>query len=231
MKNTLKLTLPAILFILISGAVSAQQRVVEESLVYDDPTVAKPGKWLFGVGADFYSWSKQSSFGSYTETQKVSQPGVSAWTGYDDLTLLVSYKQGYGTTYYPGNNGGFRSDNKDIDITLRYLIMSLSKKYFVPYILAGYTDVTIKDTQYGNSGIVTKTFFKAPSIGIGGIIPVTEKYGFRADYKRYKGMSSSSSNDPNDQFVPWTQMIRITATAYYNISENINPLILLLKER
>jgi len=215
-------TVTLIYLSLTSVAAFAQQRVVEDSLVYDDPTVAKPGKWLFGVGVDYYNWSKQTSFGAYTETQKVSQPGISAWTGYEDFTLLMSYKQGYGTTYYPGNAGGFRSDNQDIDITLRYLIMPLSKKYFVPYILAGYTDMTIKDTQYSNATIVTKTFFKAPSIGIGGIIPVTEKYGFRADYKRYKGTSSSSSNDPNDQFVPWTQMIRITATAYYNISENIN---------
>jgi len=209
-------------FIFYSAGVFSQSRVLEESLVFSDPTVAKSGKWLFGVGVDYYSWSKQTSNGTYTEVMKVSQPGVNTWIGYEDFTLLMSYKQGYGTTNYPGNSGGFRSDNKDLDITLRYLIMPLSKKYFVPYVLAGYTDMVIKDTQYSNSQIVTKTYFKAPSIGVGGIIPVTEKYGFRADYKRYKGTSSSQSNDPYDNFIPWTQFIRITATVYYNITENIN---------
>jgi len=214
-----------IYFSLTSVAAFAQQRVVEESLVYDDPTVAKPGRWLFGVGVDYYNYSSRTQFTNnsgqtYNSDTKFSQPGASAWIGYGDFTLLSSYRQGSGTTNFPGNTG-YTTDQKEFDLSLRYLIKPLGAKYFVPYVLAGYTRLEVKDTISPSQAITTTTY-NAPGIGVGGIIPITEKYGLRADYRRYKGTSSSQSNDPADNFNPWTQFVKITATAYYNITDNIN---------
>ena len=34
---------------IVSFASNAQQRVIEDSIVYNDPTVAKRGKWVSGI--------------------------------------------------------------------------------------------------------------------------------------------------------------------------------------
>ena len=103
MKKTLLLTLPALLISLSSGVAIAQQRVVEESLVYDDPTVAKPGKWLFGVAVGAF-YSNGNTSGSDTSgnvvnaTQQYTQPQGSAYIGYEDVTLLMRYQKSKATT-------------------------------------------------------------------------------------------------------------------------------------
>ena len=40
---------------IFSFGVSAAERVLEDSLVYDDPTVSRPGKWSGGVSLDYFA--------------------------------------------------------------------------------------------------------------------------------------------------------------------------------
>ena len=230
MKNILKLTLPAILFALISGAVNAQQRVVEESLVYDDPTVAKPGKWLFGAAVGAY-YSNGDTVGNDTSgntvyaTQQYTQPQASAYIGYEDITFLLRYQKSKATTQFPGNTA--EMDGSTYSIDLRWLISQLGTKHFVPYVLATYAQVTENTTfsYINNSGLRQTGKFDAngPGLGFGGIIPITEKYGIRADARQYNAKSVNTSN----MFSAFNsssdiQYRQFQATAYYNITEKIN---------
>ena len=230
-RNIFKIGLLGVLISINFGSAFAQQRVVEESLVYDDPTVAKPGNWLFGVSADYYNYTAQgyaydTNNNKYPSQQNFSQPGVSAWAGYGDFSLLMAYKQGSGSTSVPAANTGWKTENKEFEVNLRYLIMPLSMKYFVPYVLAGYIRAVDQDTLnnvYVNGVLeVNTTTSKGPGLGAGGIIPITQKYGFRADYRQYKGTSTTVSPVAAFNGTSDLQFIRITGTAYYNITDNIN---------
>ena len=230
MKNILKLTLPAVLFTLISGAVSAQQRVVEESIVYDDPTVARPGKWIFGAAiGGYYSNSNSSvSNSSGTEipvTQQYAQPRAGIWAGYGDLSILFGYSKVKSTLGIPGNSK--QEDGDIFSADLRYLVMPLSMKYFVPYVLGSYVQSDSTSTfSYVNSNGVRQTGTNkanGPGLGLGGIIPISEKYGLRVDAREYSlkttGRSNLFSNLNSDADIRFREY---TAAAYYNITENIN---------
>ena len=230
MKKTLLLTLPALLISLSSGAAIAQQRVVEESLVYDDPTVAKPGKWLFGAAVGAY-YSNGNTAGNDTSgntvyaSQQYTQPQASAYIGYEDITLLMRYQKSKSTTQFPGNTA--QMDGSTYSIDLRWLISQLGTKHFVPYVLATYAQVTENTTfSYVNSSGLRQTGksdAKGPGLGFGGIIPITEKYGIRADARQYNAKSDNSSN-MFSAFNTSTdiQYRQFQATAYYNITEKIN---------
>jgi hypothetical protein len=117
-KKQLMVIAVTIMTLTLPLTLNAQQRVIEESLVYDDPTVAKPGKWLFGASVDYYNYTAQgqaydSNNNKYPSSQNFSQPGASAWAGYGDFSLLMAYKQGSGSTNVPAANTGWKTDNKN----------------------------------------------------------------------------------------------------------------------
>jgi hypothetical protein len=231
MRKKIQLNFVPILFLFLVGTVSAQQRVVEESLVYDDPTVAKPGKWLFGVAAGAY-YSNATTAGSDTNgntvyaPQQMTQPQASAYIGYQDVTFLIRYQKEKSTSNYPGNTANMSGDIYIAD--LRWLITDLRSKYFVPYVMASYAKYTENTTfSYVNgSGLrqTGKNWGDGPGLGIGGIFPITEKYGLRADARQFNLKANSSSNmwsafNTSGRKVEYR---RFQLVGYYNITDNIN---------
>ena len=61
-----------------SGAFS-QSRVIEDSLVYSDPTLSKGGGWIYGGSVDY--WQVNMKYkpiaGAYTGNLDYGQPGIS----------------------------------------------------------------------------------------------------------------------------------------------------------
>jgi len=230
MKKSLLVIFPALLISLSSGVAIAQQRVVEESLVYDDPTVAKPGKWLFGVAVGAF-YSNGNTSGSDTSgnvvnaTQQYTQPQGSAYIGYEDVTLLMRYQKSKATTQFPGNTA--KMDGNTYSVDLRWLITQLGSKHFVPYVLGTYAQLTENTTfsYVNNSGVqqTGKSDAKGPGLGFGGIFPITEKYGIRADARQYNAKSTNSSNMFSEfNSSSNIQYRQFQATGYYNITDSIN---------
>lgn len=225
-----KIVLLAGLSMILSGAVYAQTRVVEESLVYDDPTVAKPGNWVYGASVGAY-YSNSNTSGNNTQgqtvnaTQQFTQPQASLFVGYSDVTLLMRYQRISATTQFPGNS--LTNNGNTYSADLRYLITPLQARYFVPYVLASYVNQTENETfSYVNSSGIQQTgkvVAKGPGLGIGGIIPITEKYGVRVDVRQYNATSTVTSNMfsglAGSRNIQYRQA---QATMYYNLTDHIN---------
>jgi hypothetical protein len=215
-----------------SCGVIAAERVVEDSLVYDDPTVSKPGEWKGGVSFDLYRFTSpvaaQNTQGqSVSATQNLTQPGVSGFVGYGDFTLMASYRQGQSTTQYgsPVNNTGTTSAY-ETEFDLRYLITPLAMEYFVPYVLASYLDHRESDyvTVY-QGGVQEHNWSNArgPGAGLGGIIPITDKFGFRVDERIFSATNTNTSNLYSAfNYTNHLNVFQTTIVGYYNITENIN---------
>jgi hypothetical protein len=217
------------LCLLFSVSAYAEERVLEDSLVYDDPTVSKPGKWAFGgaVGA-YYSNSNTSgtdtSGNVNTATQQFTQPQGSLFAGYGDFTLLARYQKINATTGFTNNTMKNSGDTYSVD--LRWLITDLQVRYFVPYVLASYVNQT-ENYTFSNidHGVqqTGKTVSKGPGFGLGGIIPITDKYGLRADLRQYNANPITTSNLYSGLNSNRNIQYRLAqATAYYNITDSIN---------
>jgi len=217
----------------ISSGTYAAERVMEDSLVYDDPTVAKPGKWVGGISADIYRFTSpvaasNNSGQSVPATEKLVMPGMSGYFGYGDFTLMASYRQGQSTTQFgsPVSNSS-QTTTYETEFDLRYLITPLAMKYFVPYVIAGYVNHRENDYVSGASlngvGEHNHLTLKGPAAGIGGIIPITEKYGFRIDERFVNANNTNVSNIyPGLNFSTHANVNVTTVTVYYNVTNNIN---------
>lgn len=214
----------------ISANSFAQTRVVEDSLVYDDPTVAKPGEWVYGAALGAY-YSNANTSGTNTSgntvnaTQQFTQPQGSVFVGYSDVTLLLRYQRINATTQFPGNTVTNKGNTYSAD--LRYLVTPLQAKYFVPYVLASYVNQTENETfSYVNSSGVQQTgkvVAKGPGLGVGGIVPITEKFGVRLDIRQYNATSTVTSNMWAGLEGSRNIQYRMgQATAYYNLTDHIN---------
>jgi hypothetical protein len=220
-------SLATVMILALPLTLNAQQRVIEESLVYDDPTVARPGKWIFGASLDYLNTNtnreQTNSSGSATGYERVnsSQVGGSAFAGYGNFSLLVNYAPSKTTI---SNTSGVKTAETAWlgEANIRWLIMDLKTKYFVPYVLGGYM-------RYMSSGISTgswtgwqKGLIEGPGIGVGGIIPISQKYGFRTDVKQYYANTTNTNSNTAYNTTDKNQFWIITATGYYNITDNVN---------
>lgn len=182
------------------------QRVIEETLVVSDPTVAAPRNWILGAAVEY--WYVKGDFTQYdNNNNKVaegdisfSQPGGSFWVGYSDFTVLVTSRSGKGDqnlTYAAGtiNPASLTTTSdvkqKDTEIIVRWLARPLSARWVTPYVVAGYTETKFDVDESLPAGFIwtingsrTRHFrytYKGPLLGIGAIFPFNETFGLRVD--------------------------------------------------
>jgi hypothetical protein len=195
------------------------QRVIEETLVVTDPTVARPNNWIVGGALEY--WYVKGDFTQYNNSnQKVAegdiqfnQPGGSLWVGYGDFTVLVTSRSGKGDqnlTYAAGtiNAASLTTHSevkqKDTELLVRWLARPLSARWVTPYVVAGYTETKFDVDETLQTGFVwtingspTRHFrysYKGPLLGIGGIFPFNETFGGRADL-RFKFYSAEVTSE------------------------------------
>ena len=215
--------IPFLLSLFSSGAFS-QTRVIEDSLVYSDPTLSKGSGWIYGGSVDYWSVSMKYKplNGIYTGNLQYDQPGVSLFVGKGNLTALINYKDGSGNITYPNDYSKVRT--RQAQFSLRYLLDELSTTYFTPYVMASYWNYHMKNDSYytnGNFYYTESTNASAPMIGGGVIIPFTNTFGVRLDdlwgVTNASGVSTNSNKYGNNGNINM-----LTLVAYYNLTNNIN---------
>ena len=221
----------------------ASQRVIEETLVLKDPTVSAAGKWVFGAALEgLYVHGKYKSWNStgVTDTGTINafKPGLNLFAGYGNVTVNYVYRSGKENVDLTNVQQGFKhtnsEDQKENEITVRWLIRALSMTYFTPYVYAGYVDIKSTDTDTittpgwiwnptyssGTPVAVSTSEWKGTTVGIGGIIPVTASAGLRLD----GGVNSTSAtwNSYGRSNSGSGTGMRLTGTIYYNIAQGWN---------
>jgi hypothetical protein len=232
------LAVPAIvLSFALPSSVFAQGRVIEETLLVKDPTVASAGKWKVGGAAEF--WYVNGKYNFYDSsgnkvgdgTISFTQPGGNFFAGYGDFTVQGTYRSGKGDLNANIGTLSYTTHTKQTDdeLTLRWLIRAWSSRVLTPYVLVGYSETkTVEDrtitagafvwTCTGQKTASYTTDYKAPLLGIGGIFPISEKFGVRLDgrYKHYRATQTCSgltgTGNGGDG----------TLTGYYNITDSWN---------
>lgn len=223
---------------------ASAQRVIEETLILRDPTVSSAGNWLIGAAAEIWYINGQYNITDNAGNKlaegdiKYKQPGFNIYAGYGDFTVLVTSRSGDGTldlAYEPGvlaasGFGQFLTTSKveqeDREIVLRWIF--LKRQHFAPYVVAGYswTDYQEDETMVNQPTFVwtatgTRTRretieYTAPLIGIGAIIPMTERIGFRLDARaKFYSAERTRSGRANDSGSGVGG--DVTGTAYANI--------------
>lgn len=223
-------------------SITPSERVIEEVLIYKDPTVARPNQWVGGISLDYFNETAVFPVSGTNVKKNVSEPGIGAWVGYGDISVLFSHRRGsvdLGGTLSTGVNFDAEADVKQTTIDVRWLVRSLSTSFMTPYVTVGYrrleTDTAGRATGAGFFPFVVtrSTTFDGPVYGIGAILPVNEKIGFRVDGKyftadgKYETTSYSEGRVPSDFKGEWGTVADgkqsiITGTMYYNLTDNTN---------
>lgn len=226
------------------NSTDSSERVVEDTLVFKDPTVSAPGKWIFGAALeDTYEFAPITTFNvnGSLESGRInsSKPGISAFAGYGDLTGNYTFRKGnenlaLSTDGISDTQANSVSEN---EITLRWRFSNLDGSWLIPYIYAGFVDIHVDTVDtitsppgayWASVGGVNRspvgtstTQWQGAMAGVGGIIPVSNKFGFRTD----EGIISTRSTWESE-FGPSSKGSgvggRFTGTMYYNIAKGLN---------
>ena len=243
--HAIRLALPAVL-LGVCAAASAQTRVIEETLVLRDPTVAAASGSIFGASIEglymstpFRSFSS-SNDGTYEDGKaKGGAVGANVFAGYGDFTLGYTHRNGSGKstlTHNPSTTVPERYTHsvemipKQDELLLRWLGRGLSTTWFTPYLYAGYTQLKsdfddVRDTgvwpESGTNRLKSSVKSKSSMAGLGGIIPVTATYGFRGDVGYTRTRQTTERQGIPTKTGSGTGS-RVTGTLYYNFSEGWN---------
>ncbi len=248
-KVVLLLALGLLLNIFFVANIFAQEepkRVIEESLVLKDPTVAAEKKWL--VGGSFEYWYLRGEYNQYNSngvktkdgTISGGMPGGNIFVGYDNFTLQYSYRKGDFDVNYDfvnsAANSVLKKEQAEQEITLRYLIKPLSAKHFVPYVVAGYNYTTNKETETLSTGwrwtyksatdptratkVIDRTY-SSPLVGLGAIIPFNNYIGMRADLRAMYSSADWKRDDGTKQTGSGIGGA-VILTGYWNIWQGLN---------
>ena len=219
-------------------------RTTENTLAFMDPTVAPRNKWGYGISADIFSnriseplpYSVTGITNTTTKSYGYTQPGVSAWMGYGDISVMASYRSGSGTVnaITPNTSSISKSfHNKDIEIDVRWLIRALSSNRAMPYVLAAYA-------QSSKSGTADELEFQdiysqkdnLLLVGAGAIFPINEKAGIRVEAKlgpdsqkhsgSYVAGPGVTLSFNSYSYTTTSVFSGLAATMYYNVMEGLN---------
>jgi hypothetical protein len=203
----------ALVLLAVPQAAWAQKN---EALVSWEPMMAS-GKWFVGAAAEYsYVSGDYTVYGLNGEQHaegdlKHQLPGLHIYAGYGDLSLLYTYRNGEGDlnfTYDPfvvGPATPVSTTSKikvqEHEVTLRWI--AYKGRYFVPYVVAGYSWTEFQETQtIRTAGVTWSTTgtaersqtieYSAPLVGIGAIVPLKEGIGLRLEGrgKRYSAKRS-----------------------------------------
>jgi hypothetical protein len=228
---------------LLAAPVRAEDRVIDEELVLQDPTVAASKKWVAGASGEYWyiagPYRTSNAAGKTVSNGSIngSIPGVNVFVGYDKVTLQYSHREG---TLDVDLNDVDRptikthSAQKQIEdeVTLRWLVKA--NKHFSPYLLVGYneTSMTAKTEINAASGFVytyngtrflgERTTYTSGLVGLGAILPVNEKLGFRADGRLLFTSAVYNRDDNRNRLSGSGVGGAMTGTVYLNIISGLN---------
>ena len=171
----------------------ARARVAEGMLVYRDPTVAAKNKWVSGISVSYGKYKAKEplyypvsgAWKSSTLSYSASQPGVAAWVGFDDITVMAAYGKRSGNI--SSNIQGVGLISKSFKITefgidARWLVRQLSSGHFAPYALGG---IALNSTSATGNDINFLDVYTQKDrilmLGAGAIMPVDENIGFHLE--------------------------------------------------
>ena len=238
------LAVPA-LTIGITTAAYSQGRVIEETLVLKDPTVASPNNWVFGGAIEYTyvtgNYDLYDSNGDKIADGKINfgLPGGNFWVGYGDTTVNLAYRKGSGTIdrdWTVGAKSRDELDQTDVELTLRYLFRTGGRSGITPYIIGGYMQTKFDESETitnfpafvwtykgvgGGPTRTTSTTYKSPLIGGGAIFPFSDKFGARADI-RLTYTRAELERDDGAKYSGSGIGGGFTATGYYNITNWLN---------
>jgi hypothetical protein len=228
------------------GQTETERRVIEETLVLKDPTVAASSRWIMGASAEaLYLNAPFTSFSSSNDGTiekgrvKATAPGGNVFAGYGDLTVAFTYRKANGKSTLTHEPSALVPQNythevqaapNEKEFLVRWLARGLSGRWLTPYAYAGYVelssdfaDVRVDGSLWpnGTSSLASKVKSKSTIAGIGGIIPVTETFGFRGDVGITHSRQTTNYQGRPDQIGTGTGS-RWTGMMYYNFAEGWN---------
>jgi hypothetical protein len=233
---------------MLCGGAHAQSRVIEETLVVKDPTVARTGSAVFGasvealyVNAPFKSFSTLDSRETQLESgrAKATSVGGNVFAGFGDFTAALTYRNAHGRSTLTHEPTGLHPERfthrveavpKQEEALLRWLGRGMSTSWLTPYLYLGYTRLSsdfddVRDVgvwpSTGTNSQRSKVVAKAVIGGVGAIIPMSERFGFRGDIGLTRTRQTSdrqghSFAEGNGTGSRWT------GTFYYNVTDNVN---------
>lgn len=224
--------------------VRSGNKTKQYKLVNNDPTVAAAGNRVSGISVEYSKYKSTEPLyypaggvlSSTSQSYSVSQPGVSVWFGQDDITVTASFRKRSGTVATVVQSVGTLSktfQTSEFEFDVRWLMQEYSSGYFVPFVSAGLAF----NSSSGTENVITfQDVYAQKDIilmaGVGAIMPVDEKVGFRIEGRLGADKQKCSGNYVAAPGVPLSftsyshssiaMYSRITAEMYYNISEEWN---------
>ena len=207
-------------------AFATEKRVIEEKLIYNDPTVAKPDEWIFGISLDFWYLT---DIGMYTEEGEEKERngefyGGGIWFGKGTSALFLNINGGNKTYEKSTTKTVYTEKNDRINGALKFreLMPSLDFEILgfniVPYFLLGgeiekydgdgkstglkvgrYNGQKVRYTSRQYTDYAYEGF-----LGLGIIIPFCNWAGYRTDLsgvysyvERKIDFQNATTSDPN----------------------------------
>jgi len=216
---------------------AGSKRVIEESLLILDPTVAPSKKATIGLNLEYwYVTQKYDTPGNASASGDLdgSMPGFSFFVGFDDTTLQASYRDASwnANQRISSQSVDYKKTltDKEFELSLRQVLYK--SRWINPYALLGYNvkesrstselttpnavwDVVFKPVVSGTS------YHNSILTGLGNITPINKWFGLRSDMRvmwdRYR-----FHDDTGQKIDNWGAWYRTTHTGYVNLFEGIN---------